>query len=190
MLQIMNAALQQQGFDEQLSENDGTAEFRLLAAKWPLIVEAELENGLYNFTRKQVFLQTRIAGQFGYEDAFLIPSDVLHVRRCWYMDGDQRIEPSWLQDGTHVHVDRPDGVFIEYVDAADPYLWSANFSAGVSLALEAVLLGFKEEWGAASQKEQEAGMKFQSARTNSSKGRSPRRAYRDSPIVKARFRRG
>ena len=86
MLQIMNAALIAQGRDEIVSENDGSNEWRLLSRNWPLIVEAELEDGAYNFTREQRELLTRSAGKYGYEDAYVVPLTALHVRRLWTQD--------------------------------------------------------------------------------------------------------
>ena len=76
MLQIMNAALVAEGFDEALAENDGTVEWRLLSRNWPLIVEAELEDGNYHFTRKQAELLTRADGL----RALVTSREVLNLR--------------------------------------------------------------------------------------------------------------
>lgn len=189
MLQIMNAALVAEGFDEVLAENDGTPEWRLLSRNWPLIVEAELEDGNYQFTRRQAELLTRSDGKFGFPDAYAVPADALHVKRLWTEDeqGVRDLSLEWVQDGSHVYVDKADGVFIEYTEASETDLWSANFSRGVQLKLQAVLLTFREDRGGAREANAEAETYFQRARTNSSRGRSATEPYRRSRYAKARF---
>jgi len=191
MLGIMNAALISQGFEEILAENDGSDEHRLLSRNWPTIVEAELEDGLYFFTKKQAALLTRTDGIFGYDDAYLVPADALHVRRLWVEEADgSRNFISWVQDGARVYVDAPDGVVVEYAEAADASFWSANFTRGVQLKMEACLLRFKEEHATAQATDTQAEIYFQRARTNSSKSRSAQNPYKESRFAKARFRRG
>lgn len=189
MLQIMNAALVAEGFDELVAENDGTVEWRLLSRNWPLIVEAELEDGNYQFTRKQSNLLTRTDGKFGFDDAYLVPTEALHVKRLWTEgdDGIRDMSLDWAQDGTYVYVNEPAGVWVEYSEAADPAIWSANFARGVQMKLQAILLTFREERGAASQMEAQAEVYFQRARTNSSRGRSATEPYRRSRYAQARF---
>jgi hypothetical protein len=190
MLGIMNAALSSQGLDEIVSTNDGTPEYRVLQRNWPSIVEAELEDGLYSFTKQQAFLQSRQPGKFGYEDSYLVPASALHVRNAWTLgdDGLTRINLDWSQDGTAIHVDEPDGVYVEYMESADPSLWGANFSRGVQMKLEAVVLrALKEEAGEAAQMEQMAEVYFQRARTNSTKSRSEADPYKPSRFERARF---
>lgn len=191
MLQIMNAALISEGLDEIVSENDGSDEWRLLARNWPMIVEAELEDGAYHFTKTTTFLQSRQDGGYGYDDAYLVPLEALHVRRLWIEpDTGGRYFPDWVQDGTKVYVTEPDGVWIEYVSASAEHLWTANFARGVQLKLQAVILNFREERSAAVAMEQQAEMAFQRARTSSSKSRSPTEPYKPSRFAIARFRRG
>ncbi len=189
MLQIMNAALVAEGFDEALAENDGTVEWRLLSRNWPLIVEAELEDGNYHFTRKQAELLTRVDGKFGFPDGYLVPGDALHVRRAWTEDeqGNRDLSIEWAQDGAYVYCDKDDGIWIEYAEAADESLWSANFARGVQMKLQAILLTFREERSAAAQMEAAAEQYFQRARTNSSRGRSASQPYRRSRYAHARF---
>lgn len=191
MLELMNAALITQGFDEMLAENDGSEEWRLLSRNWPTIVESELEDGLYNFTKEQAHLIGRAHGRFGFPDGYAVPLEALHVRRLWTEPTDgTRISIDWVQDGSKVYVDAADGVFIEYVTTSNTSLWSANFSRGVQMKLESVLLRFKEEQGAAQSMEQQAEMYFQRARTLSSKSRSATEPYKRSRFARARFNRG
>lgn len=191
MLQIMNAALISEGLDEIITENDGSDEWRLLSRNWPLIVEAELEDGAYHFGKTTVFLQSRQPGKFGYEDSYIVPAAALHVRSLWVEDAQGvRTMPDWVQDGTSVYVTEPAGVWIEYVSSAEEHLWSANFARGVQLKLQAMILNFREERSAAATKEQQAEMAFQRARTSSSKSRSPTPPYKPSRFAIARFTRG
>ncbi len=191
MLELMNAALITQGFDEMLSEEDGSDEWRLLSRNWPTIVEAELEDGLYNFTKIQIELTSRSDGKFGFVDAYIVPLAALHVRRVWAQDDDGvRTDLDWVQDGSKVYVTKDDGIFIEYVETADTSLWSANFARGVQMKLEAVLLRCKEEHQTALSMEQQAEIYFQRARTKASKSRSATEPYRRSRFARARFNRG
>ncbi len=192
MIQIMNAALSVQGYDEIVADNDGSDEWTLLSSQWPFIVEAELETGNYHFTRQQAFLQTRQDGLFGYDDAYIIPGDALHVRRLWTETdtGIRNTDVPWGQDGSRVHVNSPDGVFIEYLISGEPHLWGANFSAGVKMSLEAALLRNKEDFAAAREMDAAALAKFQLARTTSSRGRSATEPYKRGRIAQARFASG
>lgn len=192
MLEIMNAALISEGFEEIVSENDGSDEWRLLSRNWPLVVEPELEDGNFFFTKKQTFLATRTDGKFGFTDAYLAPAAALHVKRAWTEEEDgTRNMLEWAQDGERVYVnDQPDGIFIEYAEAADVSFWSATFSRAVQMKLQAVLLRFKEERTAASEMDQQAEIYFQRARTISSKSRSATEPYKQGRIARARFGRG
>jgi hypothetical protein len=192
MIELMNAALISQGFETIVSENDGSDEYRLLSQNWPLIVEAELEDGHYHFTKRQHVMNERVAGKYGYADGYRVPDEALHVRRLWSEDSDgvRDIGLDWVQDGQNVYVNYADGISIEYIEAADASLWSANFSAGVKARLEAVLCRFREEPREGEAMDSRAENLFQRARTNSSKARSPTEPFRRSRFAKARFTRG
>lgn len=188
MISIFNAALVAQGMQEIVSENDGSDEFRVLARNWPAIVEAELEDGAYFFARREAVLNNRSDGKFGYEDAFLIPAEAIHVRRVWEPK-DPRCSIDYVQDGTHIHVNHPAPLTIQYLEVTEPHLWSANFTRGVQMKLEAVILrALKEEHAEARDMEQQAEIYFQRARTNSSKARSATKPIRRGRIAEARFR--
>ena len=102
-------------------------------------------------------------------------------------DGVRDTSIEWAQDGTSVYVNETGGVWIEYVEVADPSLWSANFARGVQMKLQAILLTFREDRGSATQMEAQAETYFQRARTNSSRGRSATEPYKMSRYAKARF---
>lgn len=192
MISTMNAALITQGFDDAVAENDGSDEWRLLSRNWPTIVEGELEDGKYAFAREQTELLTRTDGRFGYDDAYLVPEAAIHVRRLWTQDenGDRDMTLDWVQDGERVYVNAPDGVFIEYATVADTSLWSANFTRGVQLMLEACLLRSREAYREAQGMEATAQAYFERARKTSSQSRSAAEPYRPGRIAMARFRRG
>lgn len=191
MLGIMNAALLAQGQEEILSENDGSDEWRMLFRNWPGIVEAELEDGMYHFTRRETELLTRTDGKYGFDDAFLVPSEALHVRDLWITNAiGTRCKTDWIQDDLYVYLDNPDGCFIEYAISNEVDLWSANFTRGVQLSCEALILrGIKEEYAEADQFDAMAKDSFQRARTISSKSRSPKTMYVKGPIALSRRRR-
>lgn len=180
MLDIMNAALITQGFADAVAEIDGTDEWRLLSRNWSSIVEGELEDGLYSFTKDQAELLTRSDGRFGYDDAYLVPPAAIHVRRLWTEDetGQRDMTVDWVQDGSKVYVNAAAGVFIEYVTVADPSLWSANFARGVQMKLEACLLRSREAYREAAAMDADAMQYFDRARKNSSRSRSPFRFRR------------
>ncbi|MBT9385472.1 hypothetical protein KM176_16480 [Pseudooceanicola sp. CBS1P-1] len=189
MLGIMNAALTAQGVEKLSSPYDGSPEALALLENWPLIIEAELEDGHYNFTRSEERLLTRIDGKFGFSDGYRIPSAGLHVRHVWTLnDSGGRCFPDWSSDDSYVYLDAADGCYAEVLISQDPALWGANFAAGVRAKLEAVLLRMDDESGTAM--EQMAEASFQRARTVSSKARKRDDLHRESRIAAARFRRG
>lgn len=191
LLGIMNAALLAQGQEEIVIENDGSLEWRTLIRNWPLIVEAELEDGKYNFTKQQKELLTRADGKFGFDDAYLVPHDALHVRRLWLVASGAHVSTDWTQDGSYVHLNSPDGCWIEYIDVAGVDIWSANFCKGVQKSLEAVILrAIKEEFGEARSMDQTAEYHFGRARVISSKSKSAASLYKKGPIASARRRSG
>lgn len=179
MLAIMNAALLAQGQDEIVSETSGLDEFRILSRNWPIIVEAELEAGLYEFARKDATLLNREEGHFGYEWAYRVPGDALHVRHVKVQTaGALYPVMDWSQDGAHVHCDEESGIWIEYVTTPRTDLWSANFTRGVQCELEAIIArAIREEPGEASDMEMKAARHFETARTRASQGRAPREPY-------------
>lgn len=192
MLSIMNAALLAQGQLEIVSENDGSMEYRVMASNWPGIVEAELEDGAYRYTKQETELVSRQPGKFGFDDGYIVPDAALHVRQVWVQtsSGDRR-EMSWTQDATAVYLNNDDGCWIEYVICPEPDLWGANFVRGVQKRLEAVISrAIREEFNEAEALDSAAEMYFQRARTISSKSRSGKAFYKKGPIASARNRRG
>ncbi len=191
MLQIINAALSEQG-QYTVTDNDGSIEWQVLARNWPLIVEAELEDGAYNFARRQLQLLNVSSGKFGFSHSYALPLDALHVRRLWTEDdAGVRSFPDWTQDGTNVYINDPNGCFVELVEVSNPDIWSANFCRGVQMKLEAVILrSLKEEAGQAADMDARGELHFERARVKSSKSRTATQPYRSGLLHSARFRRG
>jgi len=190
MLSIMNAALLAQGFEEIANHEDGSDEWRILSRNWPLIVERELEDGRYSFSRSEHTLLSRQPGAYGFQDAYLIPPEIICVRRVCTITEFGAIEALWSQDATRVLVNHPSGVMIEGFTVPDTNLWGANFAFGVQKRLEAVLLRSIEDPRGADEADMAAEAAFQRARTNSSKARTPGHAYRRGRHAAARFGRG
>jgi hypothetical protein len=191
MLDIMNAALLSQGQDEIVSENDGTPEFRVLMRNWPLIVEAELEAGQYQFTKQEAALTNQVTGKFGFTYGYEVPLGTLHVRHLWLPVEGARNFTDWVQDGEYVYVESATGCTVEYLISPEPHLWGANFARGVQLKLEAVLAkAVSGEFSEAMNLDMQGEAAFQTARTMASKSRSTRRTMRTSSYATARFNRG
>jgi len=192
MLGIMNAALVSVGLDEIVSEYDGTAEVNLMLRNWPGIVESELEAGLYEFSKQQADLVSRIEGKFGRPDGFLIPAAALFVRHVWTLNqtGARVFSTDWVSDGVAVYLDSAEGCTIEYISVPDPSVWSANFSRGVQFALEAALCRMEGDETAA----RDADMRSREAviigRGVAAKSRAARPLTRTSSFATARFGRG
>lgn len=193
LLQIMNAALVSCGLDEIASLDDGTPEFRLLSRNWPLIVESELETGMYEFTRVETFLASRTAGKFGFADGYVLPPAALAVRNCWTLDatGVRLFLANWGQDGTTLYCDQAAGVYVEYVESADPALWSATFARGIQMKLQGeILRALQGDAAAAARMDQDAENQFQKAQALATKQRAARPPHRYSAFAQARFGRG
>lgn len=194
-LGLMNTALVNRGWDEIVSEEDGTPEYRNMARNWPLIVEAELEEGAYDVTRVEASPAALTSDSFGFEHKFAIPGDALHIRKVWLISGGQRYHcDNWLQNSTHVFLTLPSDSYtctIEYIVSADPSVWGANFATGVQLMLEAGLArGLEKDPVASRELMAQAAEYFQRARTKSSKSRSAGPAVRQGGLANARFGRG
>lgn len=192
MLNTINAALLAHG-QEPVTQNDGSLEWRTLSANWPFIVESELEDGNYHFTKEESTVVTYTTGKFGFDYAYPMPVGALHVSTAWREDASgYRYEIDWCQDGTAIHTDEATGVVIQYVVSADPATWTANFATGVKMMIEAhILRALKEEYGEAQAVEQKAMFHFQRARTKSSSRRSKNSLRAgDGSILRARRQHG
>lgn len=193
MVEIINAALLAQGQEALVSENDGSIEWITLSKNWPSIVEAELEDGQFHFTRREAALETRIAGKFGFDDGYLVPADALHVRRAFTEDTTgTRTLLHFVQDDSYIYVDEADGINVEYLVVPDASIWTASFARGIQLRMEAVILrALKEEYGEAEAVDARAEYHLSRARTSSSNARSQTSFFKEGGrFTDARLRRG
>lgn len=193
-LQLINAALLAQGQTELDEENDGSLEWRTLAAQWPLLVEGELEDGGYSHLFTEVELVSRIGdGRFGYSDRFFVPDDAIHVRRIFveHSDDSRTYQDDWYQDGGGVNVNQSEGVWAEVVEAVEAEDFSANFARGIQKKLEMhIARALKEEHALGDRLEAEAQAFLQRARTASANKSGPKPLFRpSSKFADARFQR-
>ncbi|MDR9393987.1 MAG: hypothetical protein RI571_06620 [Roseovarius sp.] len=192
MLGIMNAALTERGWDEIVSLNDGTPEFRLMQRQWPRIVEAELEDGNYQFSRQETTLTALTPGRYGFDNSFQLPASALHVRHVWFVTNSVRTTcDHWSMDDDGLYATLPTGAdcVIEYINCPDPAAWSARFAAGVQYKLEAALLrGLEGDAREASEMDGAGEIEFQKARTKSSQSKSSDPITRQGGLAGARFR--
>ena len=194
-LQIINAALLAQGQTELSQEDDGSLEWRTLAAQWPFLVEAELEVGGYSHQFVEVELISRIGdGRFGFQDRYFIPSGVIHVRRAFVEHDDETrtYHDDWFQDANGLNINASESVWAEVVEAVEAKDFGPNFALGIQKKLEMhIARAIKEEHNLADRLESEAQMYLQMARTSSASKSGPKPFFRpDSVFTKARFRRG
>jgi hypothetical protein len=193
-LTIINAALLSQGQTELQAEDDGSLEWRTLAANWANLVESELEDAAMAHSFVEEELPARAGdGSFGFSDRYLTPSAALHVRDVWTEDASgERTRIDWYQGRDAIHVNSANGIWCEYVDCSETTDFPPLFVRGVQQSLEAIILrALKEEYGNADKMDARAQSHFQRARTSSSNQKSKRRFYsNESRFVRARFRRG
>lgn len=195
-LGIINAALLNQGQTELDAENDGSLEWRTLAAQWPQLVEGEMEDAAMRHNIVEEEIATRAgAGKFGFTSAYTTPSAALHIRRVFTWDGEEGTDriyhDEWYQDGSQIHVSADSGIWAEYVEVVDPDAFGPNFARGIQKKLEAVIArSMKEEHGLADRMEQEAEYFLQRARTASANSKGPKPLFRPtSKFSDARFQR-
>lgn len=196
-LNIINAALLNQGQTELAAENDGSLEWRTLAAQWAMIVEGEMEDAAMAHQIVEEEIATRDgSGSFGYTSAYATPVDALHVRRVFEWDGVEgsvrTYHDDWYQDAFSIHVNADTGIWAEFVEVVEPTDFGPNFARGIQKKLEAVIArAIKEEHPLADRLEQEAEYFLQRARTSASAGKGVKPLFRpSSKFTEARFQRG
>ena len=202
-LDIFNAALLAIG-EEEVADNDGTPAWRVLDASWPAIVEAELEDSNYDFTKVEANLVTRVAGKYGFNDGFQIPAAALHIRKVWIQDTStttgslagltpdlpttDRLAIDWVADASYVYVNKSDGIWVEYLQLPNPDQFSATFVRGIQLKMQAVgLRSLREEYGEADRLDAQAEGLLQRARAASTRRRSQQPSSRMGHLARARF---
>ncbi|MGC0225148.1 hypothetical protein [Pseudooceanicola nitratireducens] len=177
---LFNAAIYNTG----LRPGNQTGVWEAMDANYEEIVRAAFEDadGTVPFGKGRVTLTSRSNGTFGYDDAFTLPNDVIHLIEI-FLDGRSAsdVQEPWEIDAINNVLlvnaaERP--VAIEYVKEGGENTWSSNFALGIQRRLEAVIKNILEETEEASLKEQEADMFFMKAGVKGAKNRSSRRVWK------------
>lgn len=188
---IFNAALLKCGREDTTTGGSGPL-WRTMDANYDEIVRSAFEDaaGALPFGKARVALTSRTASDYGYDDAFTLPSDCLHVIEVYVADyaaGDIRLSWEVAEDKVHLDSDNR-AVEIEYVKSGLEAKWSSNFALGVQRRLEAVIQSFLEEPEEAQLRDQQADMYFMRAGVKGSKNRSKERAWKSGGgrLIRAR----
>lgn len=189
---IFNAALLRTGHEE--TQSGGM--WRAMEANYDEIVRQCFEDGdgAYPFGRARVTLTSRSDGTFGYDDAYQMPNDVIHVREVFvdkYSASDLLLP--WDVDASSGKLllnANKRTVEIEYIREGDEHTWSANFALAVQRRLEAVIKDVMEEFEESSAKEQEADFFVLKAGVKAGKNRSQRNVWKRGGGRLIRARRG
>lgn len=189
---IFNAALLRTGHEE--TQSGGM--WRAMEANYDEIVRQCFEDGDGNFQfgKARVTLTSRSDGAFGYDDAYQMPNDVIHVREVFIggVSASDLLAP-WDVDASSGRLLLNAGeavVEIEYVREGLEHTWSANFALSVQRRLEAVIKDVMEEFEESSAKEQEADFFALKAGVKASKNRSQRSVWKRGGGRLMRARRG
>jgi predicted dehydrogenase len=180
---IFNAALLRTG-NSDAPEGDGGALWRAMDANYSEIVRACFEdgNGSFPFGKARQTLTSRIEGSFGYDDAFVLPTEAIHVSEVYfngYAAAD--IQEHWEVDGAAgtVLVNAQErAVEVEYIREGLEHTWSAGFTLAVQRRLEAVIKDVLEESEEAAAKEQEADFHLMKAAVKGSRNRSAQKVWK------------
>lgn len=189
---IFNAALLRTGHEE--TQSGGM--WRAMEANYDEIVRQCFEDGdgVYPFGKARQALTGRSNGEFGYDDAFQMPDEVIHVREV-FLDGYSASDllAPWDVDASSGKLlinanDR--AVEIEYVREGLEHTWSANFALAVQRRLEAVIKDVMEESEESAAKEQDADFFALKASVKGAKNRSQRSVWKRGGGRLIRARRG
>lgn len=153
--------------------------WQALEANYDEIVRAAFEDQKFPFGKTRVQLSSRSEGRFGFDDAFVYPSEIIHIddvylnnRRAadlleaWEVDAETR-ELMINASGRTVEIDG--------IKRGLEYTWSGKFALGVQRRLEAVIKDVIEEAEEASAKDADADFQFMKAGVKGSKNRSLRK---------------
>lgn len=184
-LTIMNMALSASGQPgKEVTEASTGPEYALMDRWYPDIVGAVFEDGDFHFGKERYTLTNRSAGDFGFDDKWLLPSNVLHIIEVFV---DAYPTEDWEWNGDYLYIDANTGVVIEYVVANQEAKWSSKARIAVATKLEALLRrSVNEEYEESRDTDQMANFLIQMAGTHSSKQRGPRRGFRKGFLMKSR----
>lgn len=185
---IFNAALLRTG-NSDVTEGDGSFIWQALEANYDEIVREAFEGQEYTFGKKRIVLTSRTSGDFGYEDGFVYPSEVIHIVDVYLNDiRASDLGESWEVDASanKILIDaRERTVAIEVIRVGLESTWSAKFTRGIQRRLEAVIKSVEEEEAEADMLDAKADVLFLRAGVKSSKNRSEERIRRGGRLTQA-----
>lgn len=185
---IYNAALLRTG-NKEVIDGDDTFLYRTLEANYDEIVRQAFEEQEYPFGKARKSVTSRSDGRFGYDDAFTMPNDVLHITEVWLDEcSSVDLSESWEVDTETNELMVNAGnrsVEIEYLRVGQEARWSASFTKMIQRRLEAVIKDALEEPSEAAALDQEAEYMGMKAGTKASRNRSSNRVRRGGRLVRA-----
>ncbi len=184
-LTLYNMALSASGqAGKEVTEASVGPEFALLERWYPEIVGAAFEEGDFHFGKQMFTPTTRSAGDFNFDDAWLLPDDVLHIIEVRVNKYDTE---DWEWNGQHLYIDASSGVTVEYIKAGAEHLWSSKAAIAIAGKLEALLRrSINEEYEEGRDTDQAANFQMQMAGTQSSKQRGKRRGFQKGFLLRSR----
>jgi hypothetical protein len=185
---LFNAALLRTGNDPAV-EGEGSFIWQALEANYDEIVRAAFEEQEFTFGKARIELTSRSEGDFGFDDAFTMPTDVIHVVDVYLNDiSAAKLTESWEIDASKncLLIDaRKRTVEIEYIKVGLEHTWSGKFARAIQRSLEAVVKDVLEEMQESQALENEASYHLTKAGVKSSKNRSGEKFRRGGRLVRA-----
>lgn len=185
---IFNAALSRTG-NTSVAEGDGSFIWQALEANYDEIVRDAFESQEYPFGKARKTLTSRATGRFGYDDAYTMPNNVVHVTQVYLNERRASdLGESWEIDAetNELMIDASSRtVEIEYIKVGLEHTWSAAFARAIQMRLEAVIKDVVEEVEEAGARDSEADFQMLKAGIKASKNRSKARVKRGGRLVRA-----
>ena len=182
---IFNAALLRTG--NEITVTGFVA--RALEANYDEIVRDAFEGQKFPFGKVRIELTSRSDGRFGYDDAYAMPSDTIHVSEVYVKEHRASdLGESWEIDAetNELMIDaKGRKIEIEYIKVGLEHRWSAKFTLGIQRRLEAVIKDVLEEPEEASVLETEGDAKILQAGVKASTNRSGARVRRGGRLIRA-----
>lgn len=183
---LFNAAMAKAGHSKQLVEGDTNPAFRVLDANYAEIVGEAFETSRLHFGKVRASLTTRSAGDFGFDNKYLLPADFLSAIT---VEVDETIPRDWEINGNHLYLDADTGVVIEYIRQGNETAWSSTFANAIIFLLASLIKeAVNEEVEEAQALGQQGENKLLKADIYSSKQRKDRRPYKEGFLMRSRRR--
>lgn len=189
---IFNAALLRTGHEE--TQSGGM--YRAMEANYDEIVRQCFEDGdgVFPFGWVRTALTARSDGYDGFDDAFVLPADAIHLIEVFIdTHSASDILAAWEVDTSQGNLlvnANERQVEIKYVKEGLEHTWSANFALAVQRRLEAVIKDVMEESEESAAKEQEADFFALKAGVKGAKNRSQSKVWKRGGGRLIRARRG